>query len=372
MSASKEGSLAKIESDLSSQLRDRQHDAIETASRLLDKELSIHSFHAIIGCRNNDFVDAVRTQFSDPDDFWRRWLHGFRIKLQSDRQKDIERYGHINRAKSVYRLKKILDDDGILEYTRLFLVRNFYRHLRERTRAKPDEKLWEIWFGLNQSPWGLIISPAHRGGIWSNDKSEIRRAKYEYWTIGHVVEEGLATPDSTKPYPLRDPVGVIDFYLSVLGRSSVSKHEREVSTRYVNYLRESDDILAEPFLIPEMRFAGLNVKHLHRLDFTILNSHTMQFIGVELSPHATHGAVKGMKSKTQKAVNEEARTVWEKEMATRNDYHAEFGLSTLTFTDSKLQDPDAVFDCLKPYLKARPEQKASADAEILAIRNTQI
>jgi hypothetical protein len=98
----------------------------------------------------------------------------------------------------------------------------------------------------------------------------------------------------------------------------------------------------------------------------------MQFIGVELSPHATHGAVKGMKSKTQKAVNEEARTVWEKEMAKRNDYHAEFGISTLTFTDSKLQDPDAVFDCLKPYLKARPEQKASADAEILAIRNTQI
>lgn len=362
-------SLTAIESQLTAELQRRFDDTLARASKLLAQSLSIHSFHAIIGCRNNDFVDVVRTQFSDPDDFWRRWLRGFRIRLLEDQRKEIERYGRIKTDKSVFRLQKLIKDDSILEYTRLFLVRNFYRNLKARTRAKPKEALWEVWFGENRGPWGLLLTPAHRSGVWTNDKSEMRHAKYEYWTVGHVVHEGLTAPHEASPYKFSTPNDLIQFYSMVLMRSSRSSHERNLGERYVAYLKASDDVNSEPFLIPEMRFAGLEVEHKHRLDYALLNPHTMQFIGFELSPHSTHGKVAGITKKTQTTINKELSLRWEEEMAKRNDYFKAFGITTVTFTDSQLADPDSLFDIVRGFLAARPEDLINADEELLEIRS---
>ena len=59
-------SLPAITSQLTAEIRRRFDDEFARASRLLAHSLNVHSFHAIIGCRNNDYVDVVGNQFSDP------------------------------------------------------------------------------------------------------------------------------------------------------------------------------------------------------------------------------------------------------------------------------------------------------------------
>lgn len=361
--------LIQIEQDLTCELQRQFDDASGRAVAILSKPLSIHQFHAIIGCRNNDFVDAVRTQFSDPDDFWSRWLRGFRLKLESDRLSDIRKYGRVRSNKSVFRLKRILDDPVVLEYTRLFLIRNFYRQVRERTRAKPDEFLWELWFGGGRGPWGLIIAPAHREGNWTNDKSEMRRADYDYWTIGHLLCEGLVTPESNDRFRFKDFNDLEQFYSLVLSRESTSPHEKNVAQAYVDYLKKSPDLDREPFLIPELRYAGKDKKHRFRLDFAILNPHTMDFVGIELSPHSTHGRLTGIKSKTQVKINAELSVQWEHEMQKRNEYFNTFGITTLTFTDRLLANPEEVFNRICEFLARRPEDTIVVADELDAIRN---
>ena len=78
------------------------------------------------------------------------------------------------------------------------------------------------------------------------------------------------------------------------------------------------DVESEPFLIPELRYAGLEAKHKYRLDFTILNPHMMTFVGFEISPASTHMAVKGIKKKIQKSVNAELKAKWERETVKLN------------------------------------------------------
>jgi hypothetical protein len=43
---------------------------------------SLPSFHAYIGKNNNRYVDSVRMQFANPDDFIARWLDGLKKELE--------------------------------------------------------------------------------------------------------------------------------------------------------------------------------------------------------------------------------------------------------------------------------------------------
>ena len=121
----------------------------------------------------------------------------------------------------------------------------------------------------------------------------------------------------------------------------------------MDYLKESDDVTAEPFLIPELRYAGRDREHKYRLDFAICNPYTFEFIGFELSPASTHMAIAKMKDKTQTKVNEELSQKWEKECDKRNEYFNQYGITTITFADSDLQDMDACFEKMKYYLQKR-------------------
>lgn len=63
--------------------------------------------------------------------------------------------------------------------------------------------------------------------------------------------------------------------------------------------------MQEPFLIPEFRYAGNKVKHLYRLDYTILNPYVMKMTGFEISPASTHISVHKVENKNQKKINSE-------------------------------------------------------------------
>jgi hypothetical protein len=338
--------------DADARLRELQSQALDVYVAMSGKPRSVPSLHGVIGGKNNTYVDSVRDQFATPEDFQARWIDG----LLADAKGKGDG--------SAVRLIAYLQDEGFREYTLVFLERNFYKNHLERTRAKPDATLWQLWFGDNKMPWGLLIAPAFRRGAWTNDVSEIRRARYHYWSIGHVLATGVVDPDQQGLVEFRNLEQFLVFYRAVLKRISNSQYEHAVFDRYAAYLERSPSPELEPLLIPELRYGGLDIDHKYRLDFTVLNAHTMEFVGFEFSPFSTHGAVKGMRDKTQAQVNAEGAQRWANEMSKRNAYFADFGISTVTFTDPDLADMDGCFSAVQRALSARAVDSPSLSDEL--------
>ena len=339
---------------LSIDLRAREEYVVDIYNKFRIRENSpekkgLLSFHNTIGSKNNTFIDSVRTNFLNPEDYIAQWIDGL-----------CKQYGN----KSAYRapqykyiILEMLKVPECRDYIYKFLERSFYRHMIERIRTKPDEALWEIWFGENKIFWGLFITPVERNGIWKNDVSEIRRVAFNYWTIGHVLQSGLLDPENNELIQFRSLQAFCEFYKSILIRLSASEYEKELMNRYLVYVLKSNAPMEEPLLIPELRFAGKEKKHLYRLDFTILNIYTQQYIGFEISPQSTHMAVQKTKDKSQIQLNRELSEKWENESRKRNAYFRSYNISTVTFTDSDIADIDGCFSVIEEYLQAR-------DAEI--------
>lgn len=366
----KDQGLTELEKTLTAELEAIRDEVLTKAVPLLRvtsyapvaASVSIHSFHAKIGRWNTTLVDSIRVQFSDPNDFLSRWVAGLLDKVEKIETAQKAKYnGNVYKTEPEHELVRFLQDPLIRSYIFTFLTRNFYRNFKARTRVKPDDLLWEIWFGRGGMSWGILLSPAYRINAWTNDVSEIRRADYHYWTIGHILRTGLIDPASAEPITFSNVDQLLAFYRSVLKRESNSIYEQEIADRYIAYLKASSCMEDEPFLIPELRYGGVEAKHEHRLDFTILNSHTMELTGFELSPSSTHMAISGIKKdkKTQIEVNREIAEQWEKEMEKRNKYFEKFSVPVVTFTDSMLKNIDKCFEQIAKKLAARNEKAAS-------------
>ncbi|WP_090246527.1 hypothetical protein [Lishizhenia tianjinensis] len=349
--------LKEIDKDLTTELRARQDYIMEKLRvRLNQDRYSFQRFNGLFGGKNNTYVDSVRTQFTDFNDFYSQWLKGVTDHYE-------ERYYNgkaVNNHNAV-----LLKDAEIEKYVRIFLERNFYRNLKERTRSKPDERLWTIWFGYNLV-FGLLIAPRYIQGVWNNDKSEIRRVNYKYWTLGHVISEGFVDNNTDSTFKIRNLREFEAVYISILKQLSNSQYEKEIYDRYIQYLKDSTNYLEEPLLIPELRYNGLDKKHKYRVDFTVLNAHTMDYVGFEISPASSHMSVLKLKEK-QKAVNEELSIKWGKEMDKRNDYFKDFGITIITFTDESLMDIDNCWLQIENILKRRANEKTSVRAELARI-----
>ena len=140
---------------------------------------------------------------------------------------------------------------------------------------------------------------------------------------------------------------------SILKRVSNSQYEKGIADRYLSYLRKSSTPYEEPFLIPELRFAGKDKKHKYRLDYAVLNPYTMSKTGFEISPASTHMKVDRIRNVTKVEMNEALRDDWAKEMSKRNEYFSKFGINTITFTDRDLSDLDGCFSVIEQYLSER-------------------
>lgn len=216
--------------------------------------------------------------------------------------------------------------------------------------------------------WGLFISPAHRLGEWTNDKSQMRREQYHYWTIGHVMETGLVVPDSEEPMKFASVANLLQFYETVLARVSNSEYEKQISSRFLNYVKCSTYPEEIPLLIPELRYAGKEEKHLYRLDFCVLNPYTMKMVGFEISPASSHMAIAGIRSKTQVELNAGLAEKWAKESDKRNRYFRDFGINVVTFSDPELADIDACFAGIVLALEDRPKNNVTLGSAETALQ----
>lgn len=355
--------IEEIINDLTSEIRSRQnHILLKIGHYFNDYEFTFQQFNGRFGGKNNTYVDSLRTQFLDFEDFYAQWIKGLIDKYEKDKENQIKNYGKTFENNASFINLKLIQDKEIESFVRLFLERNFYKKLNERTRLKPDEKFWSIWFGY-QITYGLLIAPVMRKGEWTIDKSEIRKKNYEYWTIGHIMAEGFIDPKLNRPYKFESIESFLLFYQSVLKGFSKSIYEQKFFDNYVEYLKGSSDINSEPFLIPELRYAGLAREHIHRLDFTILNPYTFETIGFEISPSSSHMSVSNLKEK-QYEVNNDLKKKWEKEMTKRNDYFKDYGITIITFTDSMLLDIDNCFETVIEKLKIRSKNKVNLRTQI--------
>lgn len=249
-------------------------------------------------------------------------------------------------------LLAIQQDRDFEEYVVTFLKRTYLRNVDALSRRRPSAAEAEIWFGQNHAEYGLLVTPRYVHGTWENDGSEIRHFPEDYWTIGHVLQTGLVVPDDPDRIEFANTNAYLTFFKNTLVRASGSKHEKAVARRYVNFVRAQPDPTRVPLLIPELRYEGRATAHTYRLDFTVIDPYTMEKVGFELSPWSSHGKLTG-KGKTLKQLNAEARSNFEKEMRKHKDYYREHGIFALIYTDTDLEDPDALFLDFEKYLRPR-------------------
>lgn len=333
---------------LDRQVHEQLPGVLSLASFVLGRELSIHQFHAIIGAKNNLFANVATGQYTSPEAFQTEWA-----------EKMIAYYEPYSKAwqneedwPNVVRLYR---NDTIRQYILLFQERNYYRWYKERIRCKPGDSLWVLWFG-DRPKFGLYVALVYESdGTFRFKEREIRKVSYEYWTIGNVLGVGgFVNAETGNLYAIKSIDDLLNFYENIIYSLSRSQYEKAIYLKYIDYLKNSLDVMGEPFLIPELRYEGMTEEHKYRLDLTICNPYTTEFTGFELSPASTHMAVGGVKNKSQTDINRELAKKWEKECDKRNDYFKKYGITIITFTDTDLQNIGACFETIKGYLQRRP------------------
>jgi hypothetical protein len=245
----------------------------------------------------------------------------------------------------------IQQDKEFREYTFLFLERTFLREFDHLAKQRPDDDA-HIWIGNNDAEYGLFVVPRFKNGRWENDRSEIRRLKHRYWSIGHVMEAGFVVPQKNQLLRFQDLGQLLTFYEATLIRPSGSIHEQKLASRYCDYVREHSKPTDVPFLVPQFRYAGLEREHKYRLDYCVIDPYTLSRFGFELSPWSSHGQMKKIGGLTQKAVNEIARGNFEKELRKAKDYFRTHGVFVQIYTDEDLKHPDQIFDEVRRCLES--------------------
>jgi len=308
------------------------------------------SLNAKIGGKSDEFIDLKNEIISSPEHYVLLWMDGFKQHLSTT--------GYQTAYDTLF--DQIKASSAFRAYLDIFLRRSYLKHYEELYRKRPTVDEAEVWIGQNNADWGLLVSPRFANGRWENDKSEIRHFKPVYWSIGHVLETGLAVPDKNKRMPFATVDDYLTFFEHVLVRQTASPYQKAIALKYCEHVRAAKDPLRVPLLIPEYRYEGRIAKHKYRLDFTIITPETMDTVGFELSPWSTHGLLTGTKGKTQKQINAEASGNFDKEMAKHKAFFKKHGIFSLIYTDADLANIDAVFADVETYLTPpKPKKQLS-------------
>lgn len=335
--------------DLNKSARNRMIETIKLKLRDMLPEVlaetgieSEQSLNATLGSKNDEFFDLKNDVVHSQEEFVSRWLEALKESALDD-----------GVASHLWIWDRLKSYKTFREYTVLFLKRSYLKHFEELSKNRPVVEEAELWIGQENASYGLLVSPRFKNDKWENDKSEIRAFNKAYWTIGHVMETGLVIPGKNKVFKFSDIEQYLLFFQDTLVRNSGSKYEYEIAGHYCEYVRNHATPDLVPLLIPEFRYAGLEKKHIYRLDFLVINPYTLDKIGFELSPWSTHGYLSKIGGLTQKKINEMAADNFSKEMGKHRAYFKEHAVMCLIFTDDILKNTEKLFnEDIAPYLAA--------------------
>lgn len=327
--------------DITAELRSLQDDVLE----ITDCELL--PFHAKIGSKYQEFANVKFQCILSADELLSRYLDGLARELRS-------KPPHIRQQSALYTLAKwYREEPKVCKYIDLFIERTFLKKYDELARVKPEEMDAELWIGGKNADYGILVTPRFNEETdeWENDKSEIRKFKPDYFTIGHVLETGLVIPGKEKRINFSDVDAYLTFFQDTIVRASGSKHQDAIAERYVEFVEQADEPLKVPLLIPELRYRGREKKHKYRLDYCVIDPFSLQKVGFELSPWSSHGWLTGTDKKLVKDVNAEAAENYARDVEKLRDYFFERNIFVVVYTDEQLADPDGIFKSIKKYLK---------------------
>lgn len=303
---------------------------------------SMHSLHAIIGNKNIDLGECDTRRFENFDEFMTIWCSNLKKQEQKFKNPSI--------------LSLVLKNDKLREYALKLLEKNFYTNYDDRRRVKPTKKQEILWFG-SEKKYAIYITPVRRNNTIVNDRSEIRRVKFKYWSIGHIMTTGIYNCDTDEIIKFDTYRNLINFFIS-LSKDSHPTYEQPVFNLYIEYLKnkynncidtKNIDFInnSEPILIPEFRFSGEN-KHKYRMDFTILNSNINRYYSFEISPTSSHIYPSAPLDSYESKI--ELKDKWNKEMNKRNEYLYDFDICTITFSDNHLKNLQNCFNIILEYI----------------------
>lgn len=234
--------------------------------------------------------------------------------------------------------EEIFKNETLNTYIKLFLERDFYRHIFSLSREKVGEDLTEIYFGKNYTDDNIdnikalfiktrlynrrFKSPPE----WESHYHQITNAPYTYYSIKHLLTEGIVLRNERKFFR-----NIEEFYN--LENLTETPDEYEFLKCYLNYIDNFDDKSKIPLLIPQFRFDKEKKNHKYRLDFLIMNYNTYpaKKIGIELSRTQTH-------------INEADRQK-------RNSFFEKYGITILEFTELELSNIKELFKTrITPFL----------------------
>lgn len=328
---------------------------------IVEKEIgwSLDTLHAKLGNKDDFFFDLKNDIFTSDDQFVTMWFD------------QLEKWANLNYYQCRPLFEKIESSDALKTYTVLFTKRTFLRNFEQLSRKRPTVEESSMWLGSNENIYGLFVVPRFVSGLvsqkWENDKSDIRKATFAYWTIGHVLKTGLVTPprgndECLSKIPLKSIEEYLSFFLNSMVRQNKSLYETELAEIYCKYILSLGKTEAKetPLLIPQFRYAGLNKEHKYRLDFMTINPYTLEKVGYELSPWSTHGEITGTKKLKQYEINRIAEDNHEEEIKKMKAFFMNYKITALVFT-KELSDCQKIFDnYIKPNLcPSKPEQKIS-------------
>ncbi len=312
------------------------------------KTSSVFSLHGVIGGKHADYIDIKNEVIYSPQQFVGLWLEGY-IEYIETRAAPWSK--HRNIAKWLKKHQVFGD------YLFVFLERTFLREYDALSKKRPRLEDAVLWIGQNNASYGLLVTPRFRGGQWENDKSEIRRFREDYWTIGHVLTTGLVVPNKKLVQRFASVDDYLTFFRGTLVRLSGSKHEDAIAKRYCKFVKAAPDPRKVPLLLPTFRYGGIAGKHKYRLDFLIIDPFELNKFGFELSPWSSHGYLSKTRGLTQKQINKMARDNFQREMAKHRSFFQRHGIFVRIYTDDCLADPDAIFAdievCLNPKQRAQ-------------------
>lgn len=291
------------------------------------------NLNAFIGGKTGNLIDLKKERIESCDHYISLWLEGLEDRIRNnDTQQNYQSLA--SAIKSI---------DCFRDYVLIFLKRSYLKNCEALSRPRPTENESFYWFGLNDQDYGLFITPRFNGSDWENDKSEERSLPAEYWTLGHILVSGFVGPNSEDIVWFSDIDQLLTFYRIVLVRSTRSVYQKRIAELYTNFVQQSDNPESILFLFPELRYGGKNTRHKYRLDFSLINIQSQEKVGFELSPWSTHGYISKTAELTQKEINDQAASNFQKEIEKIRDYYEAFNITTLTFSDRDLENIELIF-----------------------------
>jgi len=299
--------------------------------------------NAFIGSKTGEYLALNDEVILSPVEYKQKWIKGLKDKCTIARM--------TNSNPRHIKLFKLLKGDypSFKKYLLLFLEMSYLAHYEEHYKMKPKISESEYWFGNNNDVFGLLVTPRFRNGYWENDKSEIRKFKYPYWTLSHVLETGLCYMNENKIRSFNSIDEYLQFFRDMVRRTA-SQYQLDIADRYIDFVNANATPGAVPVLIPELRFDPLKARHKYRLDFLIVSPWSMSKFGFEISPSSSHVKLTGAKKKL-KELNQQAQNFFEDEMRKHKSYWRKYGITYITYTDQDLNEMDNIWDEVRENLE---------------------